>query len=170
MAAMSASSHDPLLHYFAGEKAGAAVCLALGIGAVLFAFWVFRSHAAFRAMAIPVGLIGLAQLALGAGLWVRTDPQVASLQAGLTDQPQSARQSELARMERVNANFRVIEAVEAALILASLVLALAFRGKPTLTAVGMGLLLQASVMLAFDLFAEHRAHVYTAWLRGPAPG
>lgn len=167
---MSAGSHDPLLHYFAGEKAGAAVCLALGIGAVLFAFWVWRSHTAFRAMAIPVGLIGLAQLALGAGLWLRTDPQVASLQAGLTDQPQSTREGELARMERVNANFQVIEAAEAALILVSLVLSLAFRGKPTLTAVGMGLLLQASVMLAFDLFAEHRAHVYTAWLRGPAPG
>ena len=28
----------------------------------------------------------------------------------------------------------------------------------------------ASVMLVFDLFAEHRAYVYTAWLRGPAPG
>lgn len=32
------------------------------------------------------------------------------------------------------------------------------------SAVGMGLLLQAAVMLVFDLFAEHRAHVYARWL------
>lgn len=168
--AMSVSTQEPLLHYFTGEKAGAVVCIVLGIVAVLFATWAWRSHAAFRAMAIPIGFVGLAQLALGVGLWARTDKQVASLQAGLTVEPVAARQTELLRMERVNASFRVVEAIEAVLIVAGLALALAFRGRQTLTAVGMGVLLQASVMLVFDLFAEHRAHIYTTWLRHPASG
>lgn len=167
---MSISTQDPLLHYFTGEKAGALVCLSLGVVAILFSIWVWRSHATFRVMAIPIGLVGLIQLAIGAGLWARTDKQVTTLQAGLTAAPVAARQTELSRMERVNASFRVIEAIEAVLILTGLALALAFRGRQTLTAVGMGILLQSSVMLVFDLFAEHRAHIYTAWLRVPTSG
>jgi hypothetical protein len=69
-------------------------------------------------------------------------------------------------MDRVNANFKMVEIVEVVLIVGALVMAFAFRDRPALTAVGLGILLQAAVMLAFDIFAEHRAQIYTAWLRG----
>jgi hypothetical protein len=38
--------------------------------------------------------------------------------------------------------------------------------RPALAAVGMGLLIQAAVLLVFDLIAEHRAHADTRWLAG----
>jgi hypothetical protein len=156
---------DPLASYFDGEKQGALWCVGLGCAAAMLAAWLWRAHHPFRAMAAPLALIALAQLALGAGLWARTDGQVAELRAGLVAEPGPARERELGRMERVNANFKWIEIVEAALIALGVGLALTMRARPTLMAVGMGLVLQASVMLVFDLFAERRADVYTTWLR-----
>jgi hypothetical protein len=158
--------NDPIAVYFAGEKHGALWCFGLGVAAAAFAVWVWRTQPQFRMMTIPVGLVALIQLGIGVGLYARTDKQVAHLRADLAEDHAVARSKELNRMERVNASFTMVEIVEAILIVAGLAMALAFRARPMVTAIGLGLLLQASVMLAFDSFAEHRAHVYTEWLRG----
>jgi hypothetical protein len=119
----------------------------------------------FRAMAWPLLVLGLAELALGVGLFARTGPQVASLEEGLGARPAATAAVELARMERVNRSFRAILAVEAAVLLVGLALALAPRaGRPAWAAVGMGLVLEAAALLVFDLFAERRALAYTQWL------
>ena len=157
---------DPIAVYFAGEKQGGALCLALGAVAIALAIWVWRAHPPFRAMAVPLVLIAVVQLGIGAALVARTGKQVATLRADLARDPMAARAGEVARMERVNANFKRIKVLEAMLIVSALVMILAFRGRPAVTAVGRGLLLQAAVMLAFDMFAEHRALIYTSWLRG----
>lgn len=79
--------------------------------------------------------------------------------------PQATVESEIARMTKVNRSFKVIEAIEVVVILVGVLLALFFRSRNlALASVGMGLFLQAAVLLAFDLFAEHRAIVYTRWL------
>ena len=157
---------DPLTDYFAGEKQAAVLCLVLGALALAFSGWLWREHGPFRAMAAPLVLVGLVQLGIGVGLLARTDKQVAALRAALQREPAAARAAELGRMDRVNANFRMVEIVEAVLIVAALVMVFAFRGRPAVLAVGLGLLVQAAVMLAFDAFAELRAHAYTDWLRG----
>jgi hypothetical protein len=160
-------SLEPLLRYFQGEKHAGVLCAALGLVALALALWVWRAGSPFRTMAFPLGLVALVQLAVGVGLYLRTPPQVAALTARLGGDPdaaQVARSAELARMQRVNRNFKVVEAVEVALIALSLILILALRTRPAVQGVGMGLLLQASAMLVFDLFAERRAHAYTTWL------
>lgn len=111
-------------------------------------------------------LIGVLQLGIGVVLVARTGGQVATLQADLTREPAAARTQELARMQRVNVNFTRVKVLETVVIVSALVLIFAFRGRPAVTAVGLGLLLQTAVMLAFDVFAEHRALTYTSWLRG----
>jgi hypothetical protein len=154
-----------LLGYFTAEKHGAVLIGAFGIISAGFAAYLWFTHSPFRAMAWPLLIIGAGQLALGAGLLIRTDSQVARLQAGLRFSPQVTVQSELARMKRVNRSFKVIEAVEVLLLLAGLFLALALGSRHLAwAAVGMGLLVQAAITLVFDLFAEHRALVYTRWL------
>ena len=156
---------DPLAVYFAGEKQAGALCLAFGAAALAFSVWVWRAHAPFRAMAVPVALIGMLQLGIGVGLLARTDKQVATLRADLASEPAGARAKELARMDRVNAKFRIVKILEAVLITGALVMVFGFRGRPAVTAVGLGVLVQSALMLVFDIFAEHRAHIYTGWLR-----
>ena len=116
-------------------------------------------------MAWPLIIIGAGQIAIGAGLVLRTDPQVARLQEGLNSNAKVTVESELARMAKVNRSFKVIEAIEVILLLTGLSIAVILRLQNLAWAsVGMGLMLQAAVTLVFDLFAEHRALVYTRWL------
>jgi hypothetical protein len=91
-------STSELLGYFTAEKHGAVLIGALGIISAGFAASLWFTHSPFRAMAWPLVIIGAGQLALGAGLLIRTDSQVARLQEGLRSNPQVTVQSELARM------------------------------------------------------------------------
>lgn len=154
-----------LLSYFTAEKHGAALIAAIGAASVALAAYLWLGRGSFRAMAWPLVLIGAAEIALGAGLLLRTDPQVRRLEEGFGSTPQAAVESERRRMTKVNRSFKVIQAVEVALLVVGLGLAFGFRSRhPAWAAVGMGLVLQAAVTLVFDLFAEHRALVYTRWL------
>lgn len=158
-------STSQLMVYFAAEKQAAVFIGSLGVVAAIFAAYLWLSANSFKAMAWPLLIIGLAQIAIGVGLFIRTDPQVARLQEGLEVNPQATVESEVARMTKVNRSFKVIEVIEVVVILAGIFLALFFRSRNlALASVGMGLLLQAAVLLVFDLFAEHRALVYTRWL------
>jgi hypothetical protein len=95
----------------------------------------------------------------------RTGRQASRLLAGLQRTPAQVKADELARMSRVNASFRLVEAAEVILIGAGVVLAVWLRARPPVMAVGLAVLLQATVMLVFDLFAERRADRYARWLR-----
>jgi hypothetical protein len=158
--------NDPIAVYFQGEKDGALWLLAIGLAGAAFGFWAWRTLPQFRMMAIPIGLIALAELAIGGGLYARTDKQVAQLRTDLAQDHAVARGVELKRIEGVNTTFKTIEIIEAILIVAGVAMAMAFRARPTVTAVGLGILLQATVLLIFDSIAEHRANIYTDWLRG----
>lgn len=158
-------SGNGLLEYFAAEKQGAALIGVLGVASVGFAAYLWRTGDAWRAMAWPLVVIGVGQIAIGMGLWLRTDPQVARLQGGLQSTPQVTVEAESARMDRVKRSFRIVMAVEVLLLITGLCLALLLRSRhPNWAAVGMGLVVQAAALLVFDLFAERRAHDYTRWL------
>ena len=158
------SELGPLLRYFDGEKNAAIVCGVLGVVSLGGAFWLWRHGELLRAMLYPLAIVGALQLAIGIGLYARTPGQVRELTRELEAKPGEARQAELARMQKVNRSFVMIEIAEGVLIVVGLALFLGLRGRPA-SAVGLGLVLEASAMLAFDAFAEQRAHTYTEWLR-----
>ena len=156
-----------LLDYFTTEKHAAVLISAIGLSSAAFAIWLWTTRSAFRAMAWPLIVLGVAEVAIGAGLFIRTDPQVARLEEGLRSNRDATARSELARMGTVNRNFVVIQIVEVAILLIGLALALTLKSRhPGWSAAGMGLVLEAAVLLVFDLFAEHRALAYTSWLAG----
>lgn len=157
---------EPLQIYFLGERQAGLCAAALGIASLAFAAWLFRSVSMFRLMMIPLGIIGVLQLAVGIGLYLKTPAQVQALQEGLS-QPQSrpeAHAKETQRMQRVQANFTVLKIAWIVLIAVGLGLVLLARGRPGSVGVGLGILLQAAAMLAFDLFAEARGSEYLRWL------
>jgi len=156
---------EPLVRYFDGEKQAATLALVLGLCSVAFAVWLFRSSSPFRAMLIPLALIGLVQLGIGIGLHVRTPPQVAALQDGLKSDPVKTRSAELERMERVMRSFRLVKIAEVVLLVVAVVLNFKLSHSPAAVGVGMALLVEAAVMLAFDVFAEHRGVEYLDYLR-----
>jgi hypothetical protein len=110
---------DALHTYFDGERQAGLCAALLGLISCAFATWLWSTTSTFRAMLVPIGLVGIIQLGVGVGLWVKTPGQVAALESGL-GQPaaaaHTARSTEIVRMERVMKSFLVIKAVELVLI------------------------------------------------------
>lgn len=161
---------DTLHTYFLGERQGGLFVGLLGLLSCAFSAWLASTSSTFRAMVVPMALVGLIQLGVGVGLWVRTPGQVAALETGL-GQPEGAarvtRATEIARMERVMRSFLIIKSIELVLIAVGAGLIFGLRQRGWAVGVGMGLIVQGAVMLAFDVFAEARAEIYLAWLRAP---
>lgn len=156
---------EAMLSYFAAEKQEAMVFLAVGAAALAVSTLLLRESAAWRAMAIPLGAVALIQLAVGGSIYLRTDGQVAGLEAQLAAAPADHRSAELTRMDRVMSGFRIYKSVEVALLLAGVALTVLFPHRQALYAVGTGLVIQAAFMLVLDLFAERRGFLYLEVLK-----
>lgn len=156
--------HDALTIYFNGEKSAGLFIAGVGVVAIVAAALLLRE---LRAFSVTMIVLALLEIALGAGLYLRTGPQVRKLEAQLATDEGGLRASESARMLRVQRNFVYIEYAEVAIIVVSALLALAMRHR---AGVALALLLHAGVLLAFDVVAEHRGAVYSAALRAPYGG
>ncbi|MEZ4436675.1 MAG: hypothetical protein R3F65_30105 [bacterium] len=151
---------DTLGTYFTGEKHGAVALLVIGGAALTAGLVLVATKSDYRAMAIPLGLVALIQLAVGVGLYARTDPQVDALVEQHTAEPTAMIAAETQRMGTVMKSFEIIKIVELVIIALGVALTYAFAHRPAIHAVGIGLIIQATVMLVFDLTAERRAVPY----------
>ena len=154
-----------LHQYFDAERQAGVLAVALGVASLAFAGYLWFGRSPFKAAMWPLIIVGLIELGVGIALVVRTAPQVQALDEGMRVDPRSTAAAEIQRMTRVNRSFRMIIGAEIVLLLAGVTLAVWLRtSNVTWSAIGMGVFLQAAVLLVFDLFAEHRAHEYTRWL------
>jgi hypothetical protein len=154
-----------LTAYFAAEKQGGLLLVAMAAAGIGLAIYLFVTRSAFSAMAWPLLVFGGLELVIGVTVAGRAASQVAELETGL----QATRRSqtitlEVERMARVNGTFVLVKRVEVALIALSLVFLLVKPAPETLGAVGLGILLQCAALLVFDTFAHHRAIHYVEWL------
>jgi len=154
--------------YFNGEKNAGLFIAVVGAAIVAAAVVLFRARSDFRSFALTLGIVALVEIAIGVGLYLKTDPQVGRLRAQLDSSPSNLYADEGARMARVQRNFVVIEYVEVALIIVTAVVAIARKSNVTLTGVALGLLINAALLLAFDLLAERRGAAYLAALENAA--
>jgi hypothetical protein len=154
-----------LAEYFAAERQGGFLLVALSLVGFGFAGFLWLTRNAFAAMAWPLVLLGALQLIVGLAVALRTPAQVAALEQGMATAAAATATAETERMNRVNRNFRIVKAGEIALIVVGLSLAILLPHPGTWAAVGLGLLVEGSALLAFDAFAHQRALVYTQWLR-----
>lgn len=154
---MTESMHN----YFRAEKAEALLFLAAGVLAVGFACWAFFAAREnfYVGMAIPVLLVGLIQLVVGATVFFRTAQQVAGLDAQFAADVNSFATAESARMIQVMRNFSIYKWVEIAFVLGGVVL-LIFRAAHFWQGLALGLLMQGALMLTLDIFAERRGERY----------
>jgi len=154
-----------LAEYFTAERQGGFVLVALALLSFGFAAFLWFARSTFLAMAWPLVILGAFQIVVGLTVALRTPGQVASLQQGFRAAPAATASAETQRMSRVNRNFRIVKAVEVVVIVVGLLLAVLLPHPSTWAAVGLGLLVEAAVLLAFDAFAHQRALVYTQWLQ-----
>jgi hypothetical protein len=153
-----------LTAYFIAEKQGGLLLVALAAASLALAAWLFLTRSVFSAMAWPVLVLGVLELIIGVSVASRATTQVAELEAGLQARRNVTVTAEVARIANVNATFEVLKKVEMALIALAMVFLLVKPAPETLGAVGLGILVQCAILLAFDTFAHHRAERYVQWL------
>lgn len=154
-----------MLSYFTAEKRESLLFMAVGIAAIVASILLYRASSPFRGMMIPLVLVGLIQIGVGGSVFFRTDQQIADLTAQLDKDPAGLVKAEIPRMDKVMTNFTVYKTVEIALLALGIALTFLYRGRDFPYSAGIGLILQASLMLVLDLFAEHRGEIYLEQLR-----
>jgi hypothetical protein len=158
--------------YFRGELREAASFLGVGIGTAFIGSALATRRDDFGIGAASA-ILPISAIEIGAGLvlLVRTEGQLAGLQALHAKDPAAYRAEELPRMERVNFWFDVYKGIEIGFIAlgtASIVFG-AVDDRDGFVGAGIGLASQASAMLTFDLIAEQRADDYTAKIDALTP-
>jgi hypothetical protein len=156
---------EQMVRYFSEEKAESWLFILVGVVALGASVWLLRTGSAYRGMAYPLIAVGLIQLVVGGSVAFRTDAQVAALTAQLASSPSAFQLAEVPRMEVVMRNFALYKGIELALLLVGVALTYAFRQKELVYGIGVGLVMQASLMLVLDLFAERRGDEYLSALR-----
>lgn len=149
--------------YFRGEKLEALFYI-LPIGLLL----VFAGITALKAekggfawgIAMPFILFGLVLVGMGIGIGVRTNGQVAALEKAYIENPDVMVRTELPRMEKVNANFKLTFIVFGLLSAAGLFIHY-LGGMNWGRGIGAAFILIGALGLLIDGFAERRAIPYT---------
>lgn len=153
-----------LVTYFTAEKQEALLFMLVGIAAIAVSLWLWKTGNDYRAMGFPLVAIAAIQIVVGASVYFRTDSQLASLEQQYQASPAEMAQAEIPRMDTVIKNFKTYKVIEIVLLLTGIGITLITTAW-TPYAIGVGLIIQAGLMLALDLFAEKRAEVYMDWLQ-----
>lgn len=103
---------DALAVYFNGEKYAGLLLASLAVVVLTASGILWRAGTPLRPFSMVLGILALAEVALGVGLFLRTGPQVRQLEAQLRSEPPHYYASEATRMRRVQRNFVVVEYVE----------------------------------------------------------
>jgi hypothetical protein len=152
--------------YFGAEKLGALLFVVVGGLAIAAALLLLRWRSRLRGMAIPLIAVALLQLAVGATVYLRSDAQAARLQQQAGAAPAEFKRAETARMKTVIANFELYRRIQIGLLALGMALVVLLRNREFGFAFGLGLVLQAALLLALDHFAAARAHDYLRAVAG----
>lgn len=156
--------------YFNAEKMESLLFIIIGgiaiiAGLVLF----FAGKTDFnKGLAIPLALVAIIQCIVGYTVYSRSDKQRMDIVYKMDMNPYELKEKEVPRMEKVMQQFKTYRYVEIFLLIAGLGLFLFLRDKESkqlFTGIGMGLAIQACLMLAADGFAEHRGNIYLKGLK-----
>ncbi len=151
--------------YFSSEKAQALLFMIIGVVALLLsiALIFFVKTNLTRGIAIPLSIIAILQVVVGYTVHSRADKQRTDVVYNMDLNPEGLRHKEIPRMQKVMKNFTLYKYIETGLFIIGLLLWLWFKNQPDnsfLQGIGIGLALQAGIMLGADYFAEKRGRIY----------
>ena len=158
---------NPIVKYFDGEKAESYIFILIGVIALAMAFYfIFALKASFwKGVAIPFIIVALLEFVVGYTIITRSPKDTARVETFLKTEPQSIKTHEIPRMEKVLSNFVIFRYVEIALIILGIVLMYSSMNDTFWRGIGLGLFIQAGIVLSLDFFAERRGHIYLEYLK-----
>jgi DMSO reductase anchor subunit len=158
---------ENIVKYFSAEKSESLLFLAVGIIMVLTSgYFLFKLRQPFTTgMAYPLITIALIQLTVGSSIYLRSPKDISRVTELVQNNSSRVQSEEVPRMEAVMKNFVLYRWVEIVLIVIGLFLLFLPLSSQLRRGVGLGLLIQSSLMLVLDLFAENRGKTYLEFLQ-----
>ena len=148
------------MEYFISEKHESIFFILIGLAAVFLSILIHLRFTTYRGMAIPLVLIALIQIAVGSTVYFRTDSQVEKLELKLKNETHVYKNEEAKRMNVVLNNFTIYKIIEIILLCAGIIITFIYKKNDLIYSAGIGLILQPTIMIVFDLLAEKRAAIY----------
>jgi len=157
---------NPVIQYFTGEKSESWLFLVVGIAglALVFYFLLVLKTSFWKGLAIPFLLVSILEVLVGVTLIDRSPKDIVRVEHYLKNEPMKIRTDEIPRMKRVMRNFVIFRYAEIVLILAGAALYLSMGKNDFWKGLGIGLFLQASIILTLDYFAERRGIDFLKYL------
>ena len=158
---------NPVVKYFNGEKAESYIFILIGVIALAMAlYFIFVLKSSFwKGVAVPFIIVALLEFAVGFTIVTRSPKDAARVETFILKEPQSIKTFEIPRMEKVMSNFVIFRYVEIALIILGIALMYSSLNDTFWRGIGLGLFIQASIVLSLDFFAERRGHIYLEYLK-----
>jgi hypothetical protein len=158
---------NSVVKYFGGEKAESYLFILIGVIAFALAlYFIFVLKTSFwKGVAIPFFIVALLEFIVGYTIVTRSSKDSIRVQTYITNEPQKIQMDEIPRMEKVLSNFVIYRYVEIALIILGILLMYSAMNDTFWRGIGLGLFIQASIVLCLDFFAERRGHIYIVYLQ-----
>ena len=155
---------DFINNYFIQEKIESLIFAIIGLVAisVSFIFWFIIKYSFYKGMAYPIFIIGFIQILVGGVVYMRSPQDIIRVEQILKFEPIKMKTEEIPRINKVIKNFEIYKWIEICFIFFGSILFI-FCKKTNLSfwkGIGLGLLIQAMLMLALDIVAEKRAKIY----------
>ncbi|MCU0327908.1 MAG: hypothetical protein MUE53_02855 [Chitinophagales bacterium] len=157
---------NPVLKYFSGEKAESYLFILVGVLAFALAvYFVFVLKTSFwKGVAIPFFVVACLEFIVGYTIVTRSPKDIIRVENFIQSDTQKIKTVEIPRMEQVMRNFVVFRYTEIALIFMGILLMYSSMNDTFWRGIGLGLFIQASIVLCLDFFAERRGYEYLSYL------
>ena len=158
---------NPVIKYFNGEKAESYIFILIGVIALAMTlYFIFVLKTAFwKGVAIPFIIVASLEFIVGYTIVTRSPKDIIRVETFIQKEPLSIKTLEIPRMEKVMSNFVVFRYAEIALIILGIALMYSSMNDTFWRGIGLGLFIQASIVLCLDFFAERRGHTYLEHLK-----
>lgn len=156
---------DFINNYFIQEKIESFFVVIIGLIAISVSlmFWFIIKYSFYKGMAYPIFIIGFIQVLVGGVVYMRSPQDIIRVQHISKFESIKIKTEEIPRINKVIKKFEVYKWVEICFIFFGLILFI-FCKKTNLSfwkGIGLGLLIQAILMLALNIIAEKRAKTYS---------
>jgi len=158
---------NPVIKYFNGEKAESYIFILIGVIALAMAlYFIFVLKTVFwKGLAMPFIIVASLEFIVGYTIVTRSPKDITRVETFIKKEPQSINTLEIPRMEKVMSNFVIFRYAEIALIILGMALMYSSMNDTFWRGIGLGLFIQASIVLCLDFFAERRGHHYMEYLK-----
>ena len=165
--------------FFLSEKNAGLIFIIAGVVTIITAiiFLLFIKTNLYKGMAIPLILVGIAQLAMGYSPYSKSDKHRIDTVYAFDMNPEKLKTVELPRMQKMVNSVKLFLGIELAVLLVAIVLIVmnkqhvdSMSSKSLWLGVGIALAIQALLFISVDLFVLNNARKYTAGLEQFAKG